>query len=127
MTNLPKLTLITGTTDLLVDRALEKVWGALKGNNKDISKQEIDATSEDAYIQFADAMSPNLFGSSYLVIVDHINVAEDKLDEKLVEALKNADANKHANNIEPPKVAATCTEVILPLIATGGYLVNDNA
>ena len=93
MTNLPKLTLITGNTDLLVDRALEKVWGALKGNNKDISKQEIDATSEDAYIQFADAMSPNLFGSSYLVIVDHINVAEDKLDEKLVEALKNVESN----------------------------------
>ncbi len=93
MTNLPKLTLITGNTDLLVDRALEKVWGALKGNNKDISKQQIDATSEDAYIQFADAMSPNLFGSSYLVIVDHINVAEDKLDEKLVEALKNAESN----------------------------------
>ena len=93
MTNLPKLTLITGNTDLLVDRALEKVWSALKGNNKDISKQEIDATSEDAYIQFADAMSPNLFGSSYLVIVDHINVAEDKLDEKLVEALKNAESN----------------------------------
>ena len=93
MTNSPKLTLITGNTDLLVDRALEKVWGALKGNNKDISKQEIDATSEDAYIQFADAMSPNLFGSSYLVIVDHINVAEDKLDEKLVEALKNAESN----------------------------------
>jgi DNA polymerase-3 subunit delta len=76
-----------------VDRALEKVWGALKTNIKDISKQEIDATSEDAYIQFADAMSPNLFGSSYLVIVDHINVAEDKLDEKLVEALKNAESN----------------------------------
>ena len=93
MTNLPKLTLITGTTDLLVDRALEKVWSAVKTNIKDISKQEIDATSEDAYIQFADAMSPNLFGSSYLVIVDHINVAEDKLDEKLVEALKNAESN----------------------------------
>ena len=93
MTNLPKITLITGNTDLLVDRALEKVWGALKTNIKDISKQEIDATSEDAYIQFADAMSPNLFGSSYLVIVDHINVAEDKLDEKLVEALKNVESN----------------------------------
>jgi len=93
MTNLPKLTLITGNTDLLVNRALEKVWGALKTNIKDISKQEIDATSEDAYIQFADAMSPNLFGSSYLVIIDHINVAEDKLDEKLVEALKNTESN----------------------------------
>lgn len=98
MTNLPKLTLITGTTDLLVDRALEKVWSALKTNIKDISKQEIDATSEDAYIEFADAMSPNLFGSSYLVIVDHINVAEDKLDEKLVEALKNAESNISEEN-----------------------------
>ena len=26
-------------------------------------------------------MSPNLFGSSYLVIVDNINIAEDKLDK----------------------------------------------
>ena len=75
MTNLPKLTLITGNTDLLVDRALEKVWSALKANIKEISKQEIDATSEDAYIQFADAMSPNLFGSSYLVIVDDYHLA----------------------------------------------------
>jgi len=77
MTNLPKITLITGSTDLLVDRALEKVWSALKASIKDINKQEIDATSEDAFAQFADAMSPNLFGSSYLVIVDHINVAGD--------------------------------------------------
>jgi DNA polymerase III delta subunit len=64
MTNLPKITLITGSTDLLVDRALEKVWSALKASIKDINKQEIDATSEDAFAQFADAMSPNLFGSS---------------------------------------------------------------
>ena len=43
MTNLPKITLITGSSDLLVDRALEKVWKSLKSNIKDISKQEIDA------------------------------------------------------------------------------------
>ena len=97
MTNLPKLTLITGTTDLLVDRALEKVWQALKANITYINKAEIDATSEDAYTQFADAMSPNLFGSSYLVIVDHINIAEDKLDEKSI----NSKINKNDSNVEP--------------------------
>ena len=93
MSNLPKITLITGTADLLVDRALEKVWTALKSNIKEINKLEIDAKSEESYTQFVDAMSPNLFGSSYLVIVDNINVAEDKLDEKLVEVLRNAEAN----------------------------------
>ena len=98
MTNLPKITLITGTADLLVDRALEKVWTALKSNIKEINKLEIDAKSEESYTQFVDAMSPNLFGSSYLVIVDNINIAEDKLDEKLVEVLRNAEANISAEN-----------------------------
>ena len=98
MSNLPKITLITGTADLLVDRSLEKVWNSLKTNIKEISKQEIDATAEDAYVQFMDAMSPNLFGSSFLVIIDHINVAEDKLDEKLVEVLKNAPENVSDEN-----------------------------
>ena len=98
MTNLPKITLITGTADLLVDRALEKVWTALKSNIKEINKLEIDAKSEESYAQFVDAMSPNLFGSSYLVIVDNINVAEDKLDEKLVEVLRNAEANISEEN-----------------------------
>jgi DNA polymerase-3 subunit delta len=98
MSNLPKITLITGTADLLVDRALEKVWTALKSNIKEINKLEIDAKSEESYTQFVDAMSPNLFGSSYLVIVDNINVAEDKLDEKLVEVLRNAEANISAEN-----------------------------
>lgn len=98
MTNLPKITLITGTADLLVDRALEKVWTALKSNIKEINKLEIDAKSEESYAQFVNAMSPNLFGSSYLVIVDNINVAEDKLDEKLVEVLRNAEANISEEN-----------------------------
>ena len=98
MTNLPKITLITGTADLLVDRALEKVWTSLKSNIKEINKLEIDAKSEESYAQFVDAMSPNLFGSSYLVIVDNINVAEDKLDEKLVEVLRNAEANISEEN-----------------------------
>ena len=98
MTNLPKITLITGTADLLVDRALEKVWTALKSNIKEINKLEIDAKSEESYAQFVDAMSPNLFGSSYLVIVDNINVAEDKLDEKLVEVLRNAESNISEEN-----------------------------
>ena len=98
MTNLPKISLITGTADLLVDRALEKVWTALKSNIKEINKLEIDAKSEESYAQFVDAMSPNLFGSSYLVIVDNINVAEDKLDEKLVEVLRNAEANISEEN-----------------------------
>ena len=98
MTNLPKITLITGTADLLVDRALEKVWTALKSNIKEINKLEIDAKSEESYAQFVDAMSPNLFGSSYVVIVDNINVAEDKLDEKLVEVLRNAEANISEEN-----------------------------
>jgi DNA polymerase III subunit delta len=89
MTNLPRLTLITGNTDLLVGRAIEKIWNSLRKEVSEIEKREIDARSEDALTQFVDAMSPNLFGNSNLVIIDNINVAEDKLDEKFVEILKN--------------------------------------
>lgn len=98
MTNLPRITLITGTADLLVDRALEKVWGAVKKESKEINKQDIDAKSEEAFSQFVEAMSPNLFGTSSLIVVDNINVAEDKLDEKLVELLKTADENVAEGN-----------------------------
>ena len=98
MTNLPQITLITGSSDLLVDRALDKVWKSLKSNIKDISKQEIDAKNEDAHTQFIDALSPNLFGNSYLVVVDNINVAEDSLNEKLVEFLRNAQSHVPVEN-----------------------------
>lgn len=98
MTNLPQITLITGSSDLLVDRALDKVWKSLRSNIKDISKQEIDAKNEDAHTQFIDALSPNLFGNSYLVVVDNINVAEDSLNEKLVEFLRNAQSHVPEGN-----------------------------
>lgn len=98
MTNLPQITLITGSSDLLVDRALDKVWKSLKSNIKDISKQEIDAKNEDAHTQFIDALSPNLFGNSYLVVVDNINVAEDSLNEKLVEFLRDAQSHVPVEN-----------------------------
>jgi DNA polymerase-3 subunit delta len=98
MINLPQITLITGSSDLLVDRALDKVWKSLKSNIKDISKQEIDAKNEDAHTKFIDALSPNLFGNSYLVVVDNINVAEDSLNEKLVEFLRNAQSHVPEEN-----------------------------
>lgn len=89
MNKLPKVTLITGSADLLVDRALNKIWESLKQNFKDINKLTIDAKLEEAYSNYIDAVSPNLFGSSNLVVVDNINVAEDNLDEKLVSLLKD--------------------------------------
>ena len=59
MTNLPKITLITGSSDLLVNRALEKVWKSLKSNIKDISKQEIDAKNDDARQEVIYGMGPD--------------------------------------------------------------------
>jgi DNA polymerase-3 subunit delta len=98
MKNAEQITLITGNTDLFIDRALEKLSASLTAHNPELEKKVIFGTDEDSYIQIIDAFSPNLFGSSSIVVVDGINVAEDKLDEKFVMFVKNIQNEDLADN-----------------------------
>jgi len=89
MTSNSNITLISGSADLLVNRAIKKTIADTKKVNPTIIINEIDAMREDSYSTLMDAISPNLFGDASLIIIDRINVAEDNLDEKLVQTLKN--------------------------------------
>jgi len=89
MANVDSIYLITGNTDLLIDREINELFNNLKSKNKSIEKQIIYAQEENCFNQLLEYTSPNLFGNTSLVVIDEINVAEDKLDTKLVDFLKN--------------------------------------
>ena len=98
MANIDSIFLITGNTDLLIDREITELFHKLKSKNKSIEKQTINAQEENSFNQLLEYVSPNLFGNNYLVIIDEINVAEDKLDAKLVDFLKNIASENIENN-----------------------------
>jgi len=89
MANIDSIFLISGNTDLLVDREISNLFNHLKTKNKTLEKQTIDAQDENSFNQLLEFISPNLFGNSSLIVIDEINVAEDKLDSKLIDFLKN--------------------------------------
>lgn len=89
MSNIDSIYLITGNTDLLIDREINELFNNLKSKNKSIEKQIIYAQEENCFNQLLEYTSPNLFGNTSLIVIDEINVAEDKLDTKLVDFLKN--------------------------------------
>jgi DNA polymerase-3 subunit delta len=89
MANIDSIFLISGNTDLLIDREIYELFNHLKTKNKTLEKQTIDAQDENSFNQLLEYISPNLFGNTSLIVIDEINVAEDKLDSKLVDFLKN--------------------------------------
>lgn len=98
MKDLSQINLIIGSTDFLIDREIDLVVNKVKQKQKEIEKKHLIATNEDAFSQLIDYLSPNLFGNQSIVIIDEINVAEDKLDEKLVQFIKNIDSQDIGNN-----------------------------
>ncbi len=98
MANIDSIYLITGNTDLLIDRELNQLFNNLRSKDKSLEKQIINAQDENSYNQLLEFISPNLFGNTSLVIIDEINVAEDKLDSKLVDFIKNINSEKIENN-----------------------------
>ena len=98
MPNLDSIFLITGNTDLLIDREINELFNTLKNNDKLLEKQIIDAQDENSFDQLLEYISPNLFGNTSLIVIDEINVAEDRLDFRLVEFLKNIGSEKLEDN-----------------------------
>ena len=98
MKDLSQINLIIGSTDFLIDREIDLVVNKVKQKQKEIEKKHLIAKNEDAFSQLIDYLSPNLFGNQSIVIIDEINVAEDKLDDKLVQFIKNIDSQDIGNN-----------------------------
>lgn len=83
--------LITGAEELLVDREISNSFSALKKKFEEIEKIQINISDEDAWPKFLEASSPSLFGGVKLIIVDNLNIAEDKINSNFVSFLKNMD------------------------------------
>lgn len=86
-----KALLISGSEELLVDREISNSFMALKKNFEDIEKIQINISDEDAWPKFLEASSPSLFGGVKLIVLDNLNVAEDKINSNFVSFLKNTD------------------------------------
>lgn len=86
-----KAILISGSEELLVDREIAKSFEALKKQFPEIEKNHIFVSEEDAWSKFLEASSPNLFGEIKLIILDQLNIAEEKINEKFVAFFKQTD------------------------------------
>lgn len=86
-----KALLITGAEELLVDREISNSLEALKKKFEELEKVQINASDEEAWSKFLEASSPGLFGGVKLIIVDNLNIAEDRINSNFVSFLKNTD------------------------------------
>ena len=86
-----KALLITGSEELLVDREVTNSFQALKKSFEDLEKIHINISEEDAWSKFLEASSPSLFGGVKLIILDNLNISEDKINDNFVSFLKNTD------------------------------------
>ncbi|MFY9324913.1 MAG: DNA polymerase III subunit delta [Candidatus Nanopelagicales bacterium] len=85
--------LISGAEELVVDREINSSFQALKKSYPDIEKHYFAVNEEDAWSRFLEASSPSLFGGMSLIILDNLNVAEEKINPNFVNYLKNTDLN----------------------------------
>jgi DNA polymerase III subunit delta len=89
--------LISGAEDLIVDREINSSFQALKKSYPDIEKHLFAVNEDDAWSKFLEASSPSLFGGTSLIILDNLNVAEERINTNFVNYLKNTDLNSLEN------------------------------
>jgi len=88
-----KALLITGSEELLIDREINSFFKSLKKDYPEIEKHSFLISDESAWSGFLEASSPSLFGGTSLIVLDNLNVAEDKINDNFVNFLKNLDLN----------------------------------
>lgn len=83
--------LISGAEELVIDREINSSFQSLKNNYPDIEKHLFFINEDDAWSKFLEASSPSLFGGMNLIILDNLNVAEEKINPNFINYLKNTD------------------------------------
>lgn len=84
-----KLILAVGKETVLVSRVIEGALHAAKANDPNFVRQEIAANSDSAAMDFANAMSPSLFGELTVLIVSGLDSATDELAEQITTHVGN--------------------------------------
>lgn len=82
----PRITLVIGPEDLLVERAVSDVVRAVRRDEPTAERRLVDATQESAASVLAEALSPTLFGDVGVVVV----TALDQADADLAAAVRAA-------------------------------------
>lgn len=72
-----RLTLITGDEHLLVSRAIDDVMSTARSVDPSATKVVIDLSSGEAAAEFSNAVQPNLFGESSVLVLENL----DKIDD----------------------------------------------
>lgn len=77
------LMLAVGKEQVLVSRAIESAIAAAREIDENFVRQEIVASNDSAAMEFANAMSPSLFGELTVLIVAGIDSATEELSEQI--------------------------------------------
>ena len=77
------LILAVGKESVLVSRVIDGAIQSAKATDPNFVRQEIVASSESAAMDFANSMSPSLFGELTVLVVSGLDVASDELAEQI--------------------------------------------
>ena len=89
----PRITLAIGAEDLLVERAVLSVSAAARAADPSVQRSVIDASDDDAVLEFRESTAPNLFGDGGVVVVNGIDAADDRLAGAVREVLADLPDN----------------------------------
>jgi DNA polymerase-3 subunit delta len=79
------VTLVVGTEGIFIDRAVGEIVAAVRAGEPMAERRVIDASSEDAAAELAEAVAPTLFGDASIVVID----SADSLDDAGIAALRD--------------------------------------
>jgi DNA polymerase-3 subunit delta len=91
--NAPRITLIVGSEQLLVDRAILRVSAAARSADPAVQRTVISSGSDAAAFEVGEATAPNLFGDGGVVVVTGIDGADDALAKTLREVIADLPDN----------------------------------
>src|SRR3954464_14891083 len=82
----PRVTLVMGTEDLLVDRAIDVIVASAKALDPDTDVQKLDPTTLEPG-DLRTAASPSLFGERTVLVVRRVHELGEDLTGELVEVI----------------------------------------
>lgn len=111
----PALTLIVGSEDFLVERAISDVVSQARDIESDSEVRTIDAAEPGMSGILAEACSPSLFGSAAVVVVNHLESADDSFVEQLQSALTDLPEQTwivavHGGGVKGKKILTALTD-----------------
>lgn len=112
----PVFTLVTGSEDLLVERAIESVMSAALKIDPTAEQRFVDASDIGAAGQIAEACSPSLFGTPTVVVITNVESIDDNAMVQLERAIADPPIDTwlvatHAGGVKGKKYQAALAKL----------------